>query len=426
MADALRRGKHPEGPIRPRTHGSKDEFRDFLRFGTVTGRRSALAWQRQCGGARRASGPPKPLSTERAAINRGSHFFVRTPLHPVATTHGHNSDSVQPYIPNSNEPRGSPSATERLSTAVRDALYEATKTAQSLKRATVEPEDLLAALARLAPTDFVRAFGRAERWEDLQAALAVGSLGADETVVIGQATLELLENAGRSTGGEIAVRDVLEELARRGGDPPQVEPVAAQSSVGRSRSPRLASRADSVLVVIDLQDSFLRPIRNRERVIERSAFLIEIANLLQIPVIATEQYAERMGGTTARIADLLKSGPEPVDKLCFSSCGSDAFLSLLSETRRPSVIIVGIETHICVNQTAHDLLSRGHRVFICWDAVASRLSEADDMRALDRMKQAGAIVCHSESIAYEWLERAGTEEFKAALDVVKRYSVGGK
>lgn len=300
-------------------------------------------------------------------------------------------------------------------------MYEATKTAQSLKRATVEPEDLLAALARLAPTDYARAFGRAERWEDLQAALTGGSLGSDEAVVIGAATLEVLESAGHSTGGEITVRDVLEALARRGGDTPKVETAAGQAFTARSRSPLLANRADSVLAVIDLQDSFLRPIHNRVRVIERSAFLIEIAKLLGIPVLATEQYASRMGETTERIADLLRSGPEPVDKLCFSSCSSEEFLHFLAGTRRSSVVIVGIETHICVNQTAHDLLSLGHRVFVCWDAVASRLCEEDDMRALDRMKQAGAIVCHSESIAYEWLERAGTEEFKAALGIVKRY-----
>ncbi|MGI8922917.1 MAG: isochorismatase family protein [Fimbriimonadales bacterium] len=184
-------------------------------------------------------------------------------------------------------------------------------------------------------------------------------------------------------------------------------------------TPGLCKRAKSGLIVVDLQDSFLAPIEGKERVLSRAGFLIEIANLLNIPVFATEQYATRMGGTNAGIANLLGAHPR-FDKLCFSSCRSDEFWSAWRGTRRQAVI-VGIETHICVNQTALDFVARGHEVFVCDDATGARPPGAHEI-ALKRMRHGGAIVTHTESVAYEWLGEAGTPEFKQALEIVKRYS----
>ncbi|MBA3725064.1 MAG: isochorismatase family protein [Armatimonadetes bacterium] len=186
------------------------------------------------------------------------------------------------------------------------------------------------------------------------------------------------------------------------------------------RTPSLCDRSMSGLIVVDLQDSFLAPIADKDKILSRAGFLIEIANLLDVPILATEQYATRMGGTNAGIANLIGTHPR-IDKLCFSSFRSDEFWSAWRDTNRNQAVIVGVETHICVNQTAHDLHARGHEVFVCEDATGTRPPEAHEI-ALQRMRHAGAIVTHTESVAYEWLGEAKTPEFKQALEIVKRYS----
>ncbi|MDQ2985814.1 MAG: isochorismatase family protein [Armatimonadota bacterium] len=181
----------------------------------------------------------------------------------------------------------------------------------------------------------------------------------------------------------------------------------------------LCDRAASGLIVVDLQDSFLAPIPDRENVVQRSRFLIEIARLLSVPVIATEQYATRMGGTTEPIRKVLGDAPS-LDKMCFSSCRNEGFWSAWEALGRSQAVLVGIETHICVNQTAQDLLERGYEVFVCEDATGARMDAREG--ALKRLRHEGAVVTHTESVAYEWLVEAGTPQFKAALELVKRYN----
>jgi nicotinamidase-related amidase len=181
----------------------------------------------------------------------------------------------------------------------------------------------------------------------------------------------------------------------------------------------LCKRSASALIVVDLQDSFLAPIAEKDEVLRRSRVLIEIARLLGMPVIATEQYASRMGGTNASIRQALGDAPA-MDKLFFSSCRSDDFWKAWEALGRNQAVIVGIETHICVNQTAQDLLTRGYEVFVCEDATGSRMNAREG--ALKRLRHEGAVVTHTESVAYEWLEEAGTPEFKSALEIVKRFA----
>lgn len=181
----------------------------------------------------------------------------------------------------------------------------------------------------------------------------------------------------------------------------------------------LCQRSASALIVVDLQDSFLAPIADREMVLRRSRFLIEIARLLEVPVIATEQYASRMGGTNESIREALGDSPT-MDKLCFSSCRNQEFWEAWDALGKSQAVIVGIETHICVNQTAQDLLARGFEVFVCEDATGSRMNAHEG--ALKRLRHEGAVVTHTESVAYEWLGEAGTPEFKQALELVKRYA----
>ncbi len=182
----------------------------------------------------------------------------------------------------------------------------------------------------------------------------------------------------------------------------------------------VCSREQSALVVIDIQDSFLAPIKNRDRVISRSSFIIEIAKLLQIPILVTEQYATRMGGTNERIRALLGE-TRAWDKMCFSCFRSPEFREEFSSLWKKQAVVVGIETHVCVNQTVHDFLANSTTPFVCADAVAARLPDAHEI-ALQRMRGVGAVITHTESVAYEWLEQAGTDEFKAALEIIKRYN----
>jgi nicotinamidase-related amidase len=181
----------------------------------------------------------------------------------------------------------------------------------------------------------------------------------------------------------------------------------------------LCNRETSGLIVVDLQDSFLAPIGAKETVLHRSKFLIEIANLLQVPILATEQYAARMGGTTQSILEKLGNAPT-LDKLCFSGCRNEDFWSAWEASGKNQAVIIGIETHICVTQTALDFLERGCDVFVCEDATNSRLGAHEG--ALKRLRHEGVVVTHTESVAYEWLGEAGTPEFKQALEIVKRYA----
>ncbi|RMG25657.1 MAG: isochorismatase family protein [Armatimonadetes bacterium] len=195
----------------------------------------------------------------------------------------------------------------------------------------------------------------------------------------------------------------------------------AAAGISAPRSRRLADANRSALLVVDIQDSFLAPIPNRDAVVHRSSFLIEIANLLSVPILVTEQYRERMGATTEAIRKLLPEGTPCVDKLCFSSVEREGIWAELRASRRNQVVLVGIETHICVTQSALDLLDSGREVFLCADAAGARPDGAHEI-ALGRLARAGVQVTHTESVAYEWLKEAGTDPFRDALKIVKRYS----
>lgn len=176
-------------------------------------------------------------------------------------------------------------------------------------------------------------------------------------------------------------------------------------------------RDDSGLLVVDLQEKFLAPIVDKDAVLHRAKFLIESAQILGVPILATEQYATRMGSTVPEILELLGDAHR-VDKLCFSACGSDGLFDEFLNLGRKQVVIAGIETHICVTQSCLDLISNGFEVFLAADAVSCRIPMAHEV-ALKRLRHAGVVVTHSESVVYEWMHQAGTEEFKKVLDLVK-------
>ena len=174
-------------------------------------------------------------------------------------------------------------------------------------------------------------------------------------------------------------------------------------------------REASVLVVIDLQPSFLKAIHESDRVVARSRFLIEAARILSVPVIATTQNRERMGGIAPELSELL---PETIDKMSFSCCGSKEFRQALEGSGRRLAIIVGIETHICVSQTAQQLRGGTFEVAVCPDAVSSRSIDRHKL-GMERIRDGGAIPVHSEAVVYEWLRTAEDPAFREILALVK-------
>ncbi|MCU0315147.1 MAG: isochorismatase family protein [Fimbriimonadaceae bacterium] len=179
------------------------------------------------------------------------------------------------------------------------------------------------------------------------------------------------------------------------------------------------SPSDSVLVLVDMQPSFMANIYEIERVTARCKFLLEIAQLLEIPVLATEQYPERMKGTLPELAALLPK--HPFAKMAFSCCGSEEFQKALRALGREQVILIGIETHICVTQTTLDLIEEDFLPYLVADAISARTREMHKI-GLKRLQDSGALLAHSESVAYEWAVTAEHPKFKEMLAIVKRYA----
>jgi len=175
----------------------------------------------------------------------------------------------------------------------------------------------------------------------------------------------------------------------------------------------------SCVLVIDVQTKLLPAIRHQERVVASCRRLLEGARIFSIPIVATEQYPRGIGPTQADVADCLSRGrANVVEKPTFSAWEHGPCREALLALDRPQVVIVGIEAHVCVQQTALDLGSRDYDVFVCADAVGSR-GRIDYECALGRMRQAGVFVTGVESVLFEWCHRCDTPKFKEMLEVIK-------
>jgi nicotinamidase-related amidase len=166
----------------------------------------------------------------------------------------------------------------------------------------------------------------------------------------------------------------------------------------------------SILIVIDVQDKLLVKIPTAASMVRNAAFLLDAAALVGVPVRATEQYPKGLGPTTPELARRLPQ--PPAAKTAFSCCGAGTFLEELEMLRRPNVVLVGMETHVCVSQTALDLLQAGLHVYLPVDALASR-GAIDHDTALRRLEQAGAIPTTAEAVAFEWIGDSSHAQFKA-------------
>lgn len=174
-----------------------------------------------------------------------------------------------------------------------------------------------------------------------------------------------------------------------------------------------------VLLVVDIQAKLLPPIFENDRLVRNAQLLIRLARILNMPVLASTQYAKGLGSTVPEIASLLPH-TEPVDKLEFSCFGNDSFCSQWKHlsTNRNTVLLCGMESHICVTQTALGALEEGYLVHVASDAVSSR-TQWNWQVGLERMRAAGAVISSTEMIMYELLRRSGTAAFKELLPYLK-------
>ena len=179
----------------------------------------------------------------------------------------------------------------------------------------------------------------------------------------------------------------------------------------------MLDRENTVLVVVDVQEPFLRSLFERDRVVNNVTKLVRAASILGVPIIATLQNKARMGGVIPEIAELLPDG-EAIDKMTFSCCGESSFIDSIDSLGWNQVLLCGLETHVCLNQTAHDLKSRGHEVHIAADAVSSR-KESDWKFGIERLRQAGIVITTTEMAIFELLRDAAAPEFKRILEIVK-------
>lgn len=183
----------------------------------------------------------------------------------------------------------------------------------------------------------------------------------------------------------------------------------------------LAVAQESFLVVVDVQPKFMSGMYEAQRVVRRTEFLARLAHLLGVPVIATEQNPERMGSTDPALAELVGKA---IPKMRFSCTGVPAFdqaVERMAGKGRNQAVLVGIETHICVSQTAMGLIEMGFDVLVGVDALSARTIDRHEV-GLARLRDVGVSAAHTESIAYEWLEAADHPKFRDALDLVKRFA----
>lgn len=186
------------------------------------------------------------------------------------------------------------------------------------------------------------------------------------------------------------------------------------------RHPYILRPENTALIVIDVQEPFLNVMADRQRLTANVRLLVQSADVLQIPVVLTTQNAARLGGVAAEITAAFPEGtaPAPLDKMAFSCVQAAGFPELLTALGRRQILLCGLETHICVSQTALDLAHLGYQVHVAADAVSSRTLEKHKL-GMERLRDCGIFPCAAEAAVYEWLREAGTPAFKAILPLVK-------
>lgn len=185
-----------------------------------------------------------------------------------------------------------------------------------------------------------------------------------------------------------------------------------------TRHAALLRRGDTGLIVVDVQEGFRPVIDGFDEMVRNVGILAEGFGVLGRPVLVSEQYPKGLGATVPELAERLPEGRVVAEKMRFSACGVQAFDEALEAAQCGAWVVCGIETHVCVNQTVHDLLSRGYEVHVAEDAVSSRTA-SNRRIGLEKMLAAGARATSAETALFEILEEAGSPEFKAISRLVR-------
>jgi nicotinamidase-related amidase len=189
----------------------------------------------------------------------------------------------------------------------------------------------------------------------------------------------------------------------------------ADATPGLPRSPELMNVIDTGLLVIDAQEKLMEIVHEKVRVIWNIRRLLDAAKTLGVPIRATEQYPDKLSPTIPELKDRIGKAP---DKKCFSACVCNEIFEEWARDARDRVLLCGIETHVCVLQTAFDLTAAGFTVYVAVDAVSSRHS-IDHDTALRRMSSAGIVLTTTEAAMFEWCRTADAPEFKQISALAK-------
>ena len=186
--------------------------------------------------------------------------------------------------------------------------------------------------------------------------------------------------------------------------------------------PALLDRNRTTVVLIDVQEGYRNALHGWARVVAAARLVLRGTSLLQVPVLVTEQYPRGLGHTATELASELGPDVGMVEKMSMSCCGSPDFTERLAATGREQVLVVGIETHACVNQTVHDLIAQGYQVHVARDATSSRRT-ADVGPAWEKMRVAGMLPTSSEQALLELVRTAESADFKALQRLLKETSI---
>ncbi len=184
-----------------------------------------------------------------------------------------------------------------------------------------------------------------------------------------------------------------------------------------TRSPFVLQREQAVVVFVDVQERLHPEVVRREEVASRLVTLAKAARILGVPAVVTEHAVKAFGPTIAPLREAL-AGVVPLQKIVFSCFGSEEFARALESLGRRQVLVAGLETHICVCQTALDAAARGYQVHVARDASSAR-SEESHRVGLEKMALGGVVPASTETAIFELLERAGTDEFRKVLPLIK-------
>ena len=187
--------------------------------------------------------------------------------------------------------------------------------------------------------------------------------------------------------------------------------------VVRVSSRYLIDREDLVLIIVDVQEKLIPLVKNREEVVKNIQKLVKFSKIVGIPLLVTEQYPKGLGPTVREVKSLIPNF-NPIEKTSFSCFDSSEFREKLKELERKTLAITGVETHICIAQTALEALKHGYTPYVISDAVSAR-SRLNHVVGIERMHSCGAIISSTEMFMYEVLRDAGTLEFKKCLPFLK-------